>query len=70
MNPPISAPATPTALARTTWLRDTRLAFAADEVLEELPPFVAVCVKPMGPDSVVDEVAATEAEETLQSIAA
>ena len=47
-------------------MNDTRLAFAADEELDELPPDVAVCVKPIGPDSVVDDVAATEADDTLR----
>ena len=56
-----------TALAIAIELKDIRLAFAfaADEEVLELPP-EAVCVKPRGPDSVVDAVAATEADEALK----
>ena len=67
MNPPRRAPITLTIPARAIELKERRLAFAfADEdVLEELPPDEAVCVKPIGPDSVVEEVAAARADETL-----
>ena len=68
MNPPSRAPTILTAPASEIDLKDIRLAFAfaADEEEPELPPPEAVCVKPMGPVSVVDAVAATEADETLK----